>query len=224
MDYILTNNTTIESDKIGLFEYLLFGFNLDEKTLYKNINRLSPNSKLYYDIDSKTINKTVRPYINFENELKEMSYKESIGKFLKTFDETMQSRITKTSHYKPVIQLSGGLDSRATLYGLHKNKIKPSVVTYNDNIIQSTEKDVAIEIAKHYGLDTNIINIDKKYENKWIDLLIDIKCGLNPIGISSHFKCGDEISTTYGPNIVVFSGLYGGEFTRYLDIQMDYMG
>lgn len=219
MDYILKKNNNTEIDNIGLYEYLLFGINLGEKTLFKNVHRLPPNSILHYNNEKHTINNDVsRPYFCYEYEISNISYDESISMFLKLFKEGLKNRVNKTSQYLSVIQLSGGLDSRGTLSGLYEFGIKPSVVTYNDISINSTEVRVAKEISKHFGFDIKTIDIKNEYDKQWIDLLISIKCGLNHVGMAKYLKCNDEITKIFGDNIVIFSGLYGGEFTRYLDI------
>ncbi len=199
-------------------EYLLFGFVLGQRTLIEGINRMMPRSFIIYN-DDVNINSQLN-YPIFLSKHPILNDKEDyVENFKHHFLQGLESRLSKLTSRKQIISLSGGLDSRATLAGLIKLGVSPHGITYtlssrNEKEITYSEK-IANEFAislTHFKSRFNKVNLDK-YLN-----LVKLKDCTQPIDFVNQVDISEQIYEQEGNNIALYTGLYGGEMTRYLNI------
>jgi asparagine synthase (glutamine-hydrolysing) len=149
---------SIEFDKTSLMEYLLYEFPLGERTLIRNVNRLLPATAIQLNInDNQLYKKNIVP-LNFDVAVIE----ESIATLKKLFLNGLENRVRKIGDKKPLISLSGGLDSRATLGGLVSLDIKPDGITYDLKQENRGEIDYVQKIAEEFGIPLRFLEQSKK--------------------------------------------------------------
>jgi asparagine synthase (glutamine-hydrolysing) len=169
-------------DKTALGEYLLFGYSLGERTLWKNIKRLLPGSLLMIGTESeKLLRKEVLSWnLDPKNESREdhttsrLETQELVDLFLSSLSDIAQAF---PNEYAQIVSLSGGLDSRATLAGLIEVGVTPVAYSF-----PSAENRVAKKVADKLKVNYHIICSPFKISDeecvKLTDGLIDI--GLRP--------------------------------------------
>ncbi|KKN12676.1 hypothetical protein LCGC14_1014030 [marine sediment metagenome] len=202
-------------DLNSITEYLLFEFYLGNKTLIKNVYRMMPGNAIIYDITKFNINIIEISEINFDLYPKNpnLSYLD----LSKVIRKIMNDRVSKIRRKDILISLSGGLDSRGTLALLIKNKVKPIAITFNAPFYNPNEVEYANKIAQLYNIPIKEFFIKREYNQKWIDRNITMFFdGMNPVVFV--YEILTKLLNYYSSNYILFSGLWGGEFTRYLDI------
>ncbi len=208
----------IKFEKKSLVEYLLFGFVLGERTLIERITRLMPSSFIVYNADA-SINGRLNypkflakhPFLNEEED-----YVKNLKRY---FLLGLESRVNKLRSRKQIISLSGGLDSRATLAGLIKLGVSPNGITYTISKKNENESIYSKKIASEFGIP--LIHFKSKFNEvnfeKYLKL-VKMKDCFQPIELVNQVDISEQIYEQEGNNIAFYTGLYGGEITRYLNI------
>ncbi len=151
--FILQFIPQIQFDKIAIVEFLVLEYSLGDKTLVKNIHRVSPscmfNPKLSEDV--LIINAEKVFDVNFEEPPKTLSKNEYIQRCKDLFLQSMNYRINKIKerNYHIIADLSGGQDSRTVMAGLIKFDVKVDYYTIRE--IMHDETDWAEKIAALYN-------------------------------------------------------------------------
>jgi asparagine synthase (glutamine-hydrolysing) len=196
-------------DKFGLAEYLLFGYPLGNRTLWKDVKRLPPAAFLMVNIkDQKKYLKKVFSW-NLDPEVESKETRKNLyeeTKKLRYLFLTSLRDITQkfSKSYTHVVSLSGGLDSRATLAGLIDIGSKPTAYSFS-----SSENRIAGEIAqrlkvKHHTISLSYCISDKSY--------VDLTDGLLDLGLRSRVSYLDSIRRELGGKVILYTG-DGGDKT-----------
>ena len=204
-------------DKQALTEYLLFGFPLGERTLVDNVHRVLPATLIKFNPKTQTFLKTVLLPVNFENGIDTAgSSEEQINDLRTLFLGGLENRITATANRKPVLFLSGGLDSRATLAGLVSLGQQPAGVTH---IWKNKGEEVyAASLSREFGIETTTLRPSKEIDFEYFTQLVKLKDGMNPTSNAPLLHFMEQTMERFDNNIVIFNGLYGGEIFRYFNI------
>jgi len=200
-------------NKDAIMEYLLFGFAFSENTLMDNIFRLKPATQLSFNPEKNRFLKEEIRKIDFDNKEK-LPKGNMVNTLKKLFLDGLKNRIDKTSKLKPIISLSGGLDSRATLAGLLKLNIKPEGITNPGG----GEEKYAKHIAKDFNIDITQTEFKKisNYEN--YNEIVFLKDGLNSCTSAKMIGNLTEMYEKFGDHSIMFTGLMGGEILRYSNL------
>ena len=155
--------------------------------------------------------------INFENGIDTAKReKEQINDLRKLFLNGLADRISASGNRKPVIFLSGGLDSRATLAGLVSLGQQPVGVT---NVWKNKGEEVYAEgLSSEFGIETTILRPLKEIGLEDFTRLVKLKDGLNSTSSAHSLHFMEQTLERVGSNITIFTGLYGGEIFRYFNI------
>lgn len=197
-------------NKDALMEFMLFGFPFSENTLMDNIFRLKPATQLSFDPKGKRFFKKEISRINFDDEVKH-SRRTMVKKLKNMFMEGLKNRVEKTNKLKPLIALSGGLDSRATLAGLQLLNVNPQGIT----IPEGGEEKYAEEVAKDFEIDLIKTQALKTNDNENYKRIVFLKDGLNPCSNSGMVGNLTELSVMFGEQSILYTGLYGGAILRH---------
>lgn len=208
----------IRFEKKSLVEYLLFGFVLGERTLIERITRLMPSSFIVCNADASINGGLNYPVFLSKHPLlnEEEDYVENLKRY---FLLGLESRVTKLRSRKQIISLSGGLDSRATLAGLIKLGVSPNGITHIALKRDEREFVYSKKIANEFGIPLihfkskiNEVNFEKYLK------FVRMKDCAQPIEMVDKVDLSEQIYEQEGNNIAFYTGLYGGEMIRYLNI------
>lgn len=198
-------------DRMGLAQYLLFGYPLGKRTLFENIFRLGPATLININLKNSKIK--IENIYQFNLEKKKFSkkdYEKNVNKMVKIFCDACKNRTNPND--KNILSLSGGLDSRTVGAGLAKNKVKFYGATYLDyKNIAGDDVKIAEQLAKFFKIDWKLFKL-KPPKGKDILELLRIKNGLNFLGMSYILPFYKEMKQNYGHQIINFSG-DGGDKT-----------
>lgn len=208
---------TVALSKKALMGYLLYGFPLGNETLIKNIRRLTPATSIRYDGKSSVfLLKEIVPF-NIEKKLVPravVNNEENIESMKRLFLDGLGNRVGKLSNKKSIISLSGGLDSRATLAGLSLLNITPDAVSN-----PGRENIYARRIARQYNLNFHTLNTEGGNASfQSARSVVLLKDGLNSVDVGHVYDNLSELYEMYGSNVVVYTGMFGGELLRYSNI------
>ena len=163
-------------DILALAEYLLFGYPLGERTLWKDIKRLPPATMSMIDTkNNKFLLKRVLRW-NLEPQSQTMhQVREETGKLVNLFLSSSKNIAqTFSKDYAHIVSLSGGLDSRAILAGLVKIRANPIAYSY-----PSGENRIAKKVAQTSKVKYQVISSSFKMTNedyvKLTDCLISMR-------------------------------------------------
>ncbi len=189
---------------VNLAEYLVFGFNLKERTIYSNINSLQMENKIEINLKTSSLLTVKKRNLYNLSEKKIVDFSPALLKQLKDlFVESCRNRADENN----VLSLSGGLDSRAVASGLKEAGIDFKTVSYED------EEKTAITDVKIAE------EISKKLKTEWLKIPLSSKSFLNDINELNESKCGYQppilyflnqylkaVNKNYGSKIVFFTG------------------
>lgn len=194
----------LKIDKIGLAQYLYFGYGLNNRTFIHNIERLPPASFLYLSENSKLLNKKTVYRFNFE----EKNNSKSIDDTVKLLEDELITACKNraTSERNNILSLSGGLDSRVVAVGLNKSGTPFNSFTFESDLpIESSDLVCAREVAEKLKLTWEKILLKPAY-GKDIKFILDIKGGMNIISNALYMPFIRELENRYDKNIMFFSG------------------
>ncbi len=209
----------ITFNRSALMEYLLYGFALGERTLIKGVERLLPATLLMYRGSNHNLSKEQVLPLTFEPEEKDRkSPRENIQDLRRSFLEGLRNRVEKLGSKKALISLSGGLDSRATLAGLTACGVKPKGVTYDTAPENARELEYTQQIADLFGVPLTHLTPSKEPDHEDYLRYVAMFDAAQPIGLANVVNIEEQIMLHEGSDIVYYTGLYGGELLRYLNV------
>ncbi len=188
----------------AILNHILFLFNFDDETAFKNVYKLKPASVLEFQ------NSNVKIYsywdYRFFNEIKELDIAKKI--FIETFDNVVKSQLIADVEVN--IFLSGGIDSTiVSLFSSKYKKLKAFSLIYKEHYkkkdIVSDEFEYANFVSK--VLDFEIEPVEFEFNEELFDKFVYyIEEPVGDIaGISTYLMCD------YKKSRVVLSGMGGDE-------------
>lgn len=208
-------------DRLGIMEYLLYGFELGERTLIQGIARLPPASVIFNN--RAPLSLSIEQVLSFSFEPDKINANRRTSQDdildLKTaFICGLQNRVERLRSKTPLILLSGGLDSRATLAGLMVCGVHPRGITYDASKDDTSEFEYTKKIADLFEIP--LIYLAPVREADIDDYIRSVILfdGALPMDIAHVVNLEEQISQREGSDGVVFTGLFGGEMFRYLNL------
>lgn len=196
-------NNKILPDKMSLSQILLLGYPLGKRTLYKNINQISPASLI---INNENNFKELKIFhFNFEErKYKNTASDEIIETLAAHFSEACNNRFSNGK--ENLLTLSGGLDSRLIAATLNYNKIPFKSATINYSYGSKVkDEEIAKKVAALFN--SNIVSIDLNPpigKELYIQLLI--KEGMNSLFTSQLIPFYKKIYSIFGANLNFITG------------------
>ncbi len=204
----LLSNT--DFDRMAIAQYLLFGYPLGKRTLFKNIYRLEPSSLIKINLNNSEIVITnIHQFCFDEKSYSTRTLKENAHALVDLFSDACKNRANSFNDYKHILSLSGGLDSRSVAAGLYRSNITFYGATYldsNRNAIRDAE--LAKQIANIFKIYWKLFELSPP-KGKDILKLLRMKSGLNYLGMSFILPFLDSIKEAYGTQITYFTGDVG---------------
>lgn len=211
----------IEFDRFGIMEYLLYGFELGERTLIRGINRLPPGSMIF--CRQSPFSLSIEQVFSFSFEPDEAhdtnkTSQERIQDLRDSFISGLQNRVEKLESKTPLISLSGGLDSRATLAGLIACGVCPRGITYDGSQDDKPELEYTKKIADVYDISLTYLTPQSEIDIDDYIRVVMLFDGALPMDITPVVHLVEQVAEREGSDSVVYTGLYGGEMFRYLNV------
>jgi asparagine synthase (glutamine-hydrolysing) len=206
--FLLPYLGSFELDRNGILEYLLFGFTFGRNTLVEGARYLRPRSILDFDAASGELAVFDGAPRNFE-ETSWTSRSAAVAQLKESFLGAISARASRLGGDVPVVSLSGGLDSRGTLAGLVAAGARPVAVT-----IEGPEQSYAARAAAALGVEIRVLPQPKSAAD--FAAVAFWKDGLDcHPGLEHLYRYPETMLDLLGEGIVYYTGIYGGEITRY---------
>ena len=159
-------NTSAESaaqpefDRLAVAQFLLFGHTLGNRTLVEGVARLPPAPYVRITDDGTTIERL--HVFDFDRKARaDMSIERNAVDLAALFDRACRRRAAistqgsahSDSDRRPLISLSGGLDSRAILASFAEQELPCATATMDYPGVPKSDIDSARELATQYGVE-----------------------------------------------------------------------
>lgn len=210
--------SSIEFDPIGMAEFLIYGYNLGQKTLAKGITRQKPASLLEVKCSSGQICMTEEALlpVDFETIDLGLTRDETIQQCVKLFKESLSVRAKKIQEIGLTIiaDLSGGYDTRAIFGGLCQTHVP--FTSYTDNPITGDESRIARQLTDSYN--KTLCQCSASHPVHDFSILRNITyltdCAVNSwVAVSAYYDTLEREKSFVSPT-ANFMG-FGGEFIRH---------
>ena len=164
------SKNNLEISQSGLEEYLRKGFIASEKTIYKNVFRVMPGTKIEFKLDNKNdnlikISKKDCLYWSIEefesNNIPKKKEEDAILELEKLLENVI--RETSSADTEIAMLLSGGIDSSliTAIYSkINEKKIKTFTAVYEEKETNSYKDEyLARKVANHFNTDHHEIKV-----------------------------------------------------------------
>lgn len=190
-------------DKIAIAEYLLIGFPIGNRTLFKSISHVRPAS--FIRIEGKSCNISTLHDFNFdERSGGKIKIDSAVTDLSELFTTACLNRCQNVQIN--IVTLSGGLDSRLVASCLSKTNVifKTATIKYL-NGRSSDEIDIAVRLAKIFQVDCDIVPVPEPTELEILELL-KTKEGMVSLATTPLLPFYKKLIKMYGENVHYISG------------------
>lgn len=211
----------LEFDRTGIMEYLLYGFELGGRTLIRGIERLLPASVIHSRQAPRSVSiEQVLPLSFVADGVQDRTTtsQEQIQDLKRSFIGGLQSRVERLGSKTPLISLSGGLDSRATLAGLTACGVSPKGITYDASPDDGPELEYTQRIADVFEIPLTYLTPDGEMDVDDHIRVVALFDAVLPMDITPVVNLVEQVAQREGSDSVIYTGLYGGEMFRYLNV------
>jgi len=200
-------------DRNSIFEYLLFGYPLEGRTVFKGINRLRGGSMIKFNTGAGQIEiENIHSFNYEEKENSGGSLHEHAGNMADLLETACRRRSSPPGIN--VVSLSGGLDSRSVSTCLANQNIPFSTATFLDAYgIVGPDVAYAEKIAQTLEAEWNMFRLHRAEGSVLLDLLNRLS-GLNYLGVGHILELLERIGETYGEGFTLFTGDGGDRVIR----------
>lgn len=165
---ILRTMGKLTIDRIGLFEYLVFGYPLGNRTLLSGLSRVFPNFKLTFNL--------VTGEYTIEEETPNFEEMKEEGDLIQSFIEAIRLRIGSPN----TLLLSAGMDSRLVGAGLKYLEVPFKAIFFTVGEKYKEEIEIVRETAERLGV--SLIEVKLKEDISLFERLSVLKDGLDNAG------------------------------------------
>ncbi len=198
----------LEFNEHGIYEYMRLGYPLGERTLFANLYRLAPSSIIELDKG-----------ISVQSQAISLEEWQEAGRGITNPEEVLYDlfrqavRIRLEAFEKPVLSLSGGLDSRIIMGEIEK---EDQVVDYESFLYKNAiiESDVAVvkKLCSLYDTQFGLTEL-QEWSPGYFDELINVKYGMNYLGMAFIIPFLKSMAQNYD---VMLTGDGGDKTLAYL--------
>ncbi|WP_224338536.1 asparagine synthase-related protein [Haloprofundus halobius] len=187
-------NEPTNLDRIGAAQMLLFGYTLGTRTLYSDVERISPGSMLTVD-DRGASTRRVHEYDFDSYDYADRSIEENAEALAELFIEACERRGRIADQH--IISLSGGLDSRAVAAGYSRAGVPTTAATFTVGDGDSEEGNVAEIVADELDIPWQLYAVPRS--DRATSLLLETKQGMNYLGMSFIYEFFERLREDVGP-------------------------
>jgi len=180
-------------DEQSIYEYMRLGFPLGNKTLFKNLLRLAPSSIVELDIVFSLQSRR----ISLEDwQEAGRGIKIHVEVLYEVFKQAVKDRLD--AFEKPMLSISGGLDSRIIIGEIEKQKHKAAYESflYKNTIIEADAK-VVKKLCEIYKTQFGLTGLEE-WSPEYFNELADVKYGMNYLGMAFIIPFLKNMAQKYG--------------------------
>lgn len=203
LSFINKVSENTNNDDMGIAQFLLFGYPLGRRTIYKDVHQLTPATLLYIGKNQVFTKKLY----NFNFQKRKYTHRsniENLENLMRLFSEACKNRFTNES--LNVLTLSGGLDSRLIAACMHKENIPFSVATlrYTRGSKVQDEK-FSEQVSRLFNSEYNVMEVEPP-DGKDLLTLLNIKDGMNSLFTAQMIPFYKKVKSVYSSNINFITG------------------
>ena len=190
-------------DKIAIAEYLLIGYPIGNRTLFKSISHIRPAS--FIRIEGKNCTISTLHNFNFdERSGKKVKIDLEVKELSELFTSACVNRCQDVK--KNIVTLSGGLDSRLVASCLSKTNIKFKTATIKYlNGRSHDEIDIAVKLSEIFKVDYDIVPVPEPTGLEILELL-KTKEGMVSLATTPLLPFYKQLIKINGENVHYISG------------------
>ncbi len=174
MKFILNFVPSILFDKKSIAQFLTLGYPLNDRTLFANIHRLDPATLITLSRAEDKLNFEIENIIplSFEYGKNGLSFRRAVDEYSDLFLDTLDRRLSSLDNFnlRPVVDLSGGFDTRVILAGMCR--LGADMIICHDNLVTGDESDIARQVASRFGKQLKLFSARHPMDN--FDIIRDI--------------------------------------------------
>jgi asparagine synthase (glutamine-hydrolysing) len=206
-------------DKLALGEFFVFGYNLEDRTMFKNIYTLKLDRRLEVNLLAETVNAIEKIYkYSFYEKTPDDNLEKMYAEMKQIFIESCKNRMTA----KSVLSLSGGMDSRTVAAGLKAVGSFDAISYLDSDRSASNDVQIASEIAAKINCSWEIIDLDKENMFKDMDELNRFKYGYQTPNLYFLNQYIKKVAEKFGHDITFFTGDGGDKVFPDLSGEIEY--
>jgi len=214
LKFIIDIENEFDFDKLALSHYLLLGYMIGERTLFKEIKQLRPASLIVVNGDA--LNVSILHQFNFQiRKYASNDFKANLNELDRLFSDACKNRFNNGK--QNIVTLSGGLDSRMVAACMHKNKIpfEAATISYSTGYAKE-EVDVARQLSNLFKIKFNLFDISPPNGVDVYEQLL-IKEGMNSLATAPIIPFYRKIAAEFGKDINFITGDNGDKLIFTID-------
>jgi len=210
--FIILSLDNRQIDEIGLAEYLIFGHNLGKRTFSRDINRFPPASLATFSMSRKKYEvKQVYQWVCRLDNPEEKSLKECSHNFADVFLAGIENRLNANDDLRPIIALSGGLDSRAVMFSILKTGGDISAyTTLTSGKYNRIDVEVSRQLSEITNIDWKLFKLAPANIEDYLQVAFDQESG-SSVFMAAAYDGFRQIHKNLGDNIKYFTGDGGNQ-------------
>jgi asparagine synthase (glutamine-hydrolysing) len=210
MDFVREHSRSPGVDPLALTQYLVFGFPLGSRTLFRDIAVLPPASLVTIDLPASRATLATLMQHNLETlPPVSTSISQNAGHLVELFRAACAQRTGATG--TNVVSLSGGLDSRAVAACLQQGHAPAAAASFlADEGANQADFQTARQVAAHLRLPWHAFQLGPPREQE-ARTLLRLKGGANNLEMSYIMAFLARLLTTFGADLTYFTGDGGGD-------------
>jgi asparagine synthase (glutamine-hydrolysing) len=192
-------------DRMGIAQYLLFGYPLGQRTLFDKVECLSPSTIVRFDANTSDVSMQELCVFDFDQKSHDTkTLEDNAAALVSLFREACRHRSSRTG--ANVVSLSGGLDSRSVAAGLDDEGVAFIGATFESHGSSNSEDaKIAARLAEACGWDSCVYLLEPPGGEQVLRLL-KLKSGLNQLGMSFILRFFEKIKDAYTGRLTYFTG------------------
>lgn len=198
----------INIDRLGIAQYLLFGFTLGTRTLWRDVDKIEGGSVVRYLPESGLERERVHWFDFGQTPTERQTVKENARMLAKSFEQACKDRATDST--STVVSLSGGHDSRSVAAGYRSSDSSFVAATFappstSDKIGSTADVKIARKTANALDVEWHRIPLSPTVSDDF-RLLLDLKGGINPFTNAEILGFFRRLRKKFGSDITYVTG------------------
>jgi asparagine synthase (glutamine-hydrolysing) len=207
--FVLERAGDVAFDQMGLAQTLLLRYTLGDRTLWRDVRRLQPATRLVARADGEPSIDRLHRFDFGSRCHRDRSVAENAAALADRFRDACRRR-TRPEGWN-VVSLSGGLDSRAVAAGVRSPDARVRTATFERADGATDDHRVASRVADALNLRWDSYELSPTDPERMAELL-RLKQGLNPFSVGFVLEFLDRLAADRGHETTYFTG-DGGDKT-----------